>query len=52
MGTMARTNCTLIANNFAFNDILPRIFVFNMDSLGALRGDSCIEPSPGQCILT
>lgn len=52
MGTMERTNYTLIANNSAFSDILPRIFVFNMGSLGALRGDGCIEPSPGQCILT
>lgn len=50
MGTMERTNDTLIAIHFAFNDILPRIFVFNMDSLGALR-DGCIEPSPGQINL-
>lgn len=42
--TMERTNYTL---NFAFNVILPRIFVFNMDSLGAPRGDGCIEPSLG-----
>lgn len=30
----------------------PASLFSNMDTLGALRGDGCIEPSPGQCILT